>query len=117
VELVNLAFSVDSILVAVAMSTRFWVVLSGGLLGVMAMRVVVRTLVALIRKYPALVEGAFVIIAWVGGKLLLEYAHQMAWVSWEIPQAISLGVVVAILLVSSLVARRRRAPLSEGFRS
>ncbi len=117
VELVNLAFSVDSILVAVAMSTRFWVVLSGGLLGVVAMRVVVSTLVALIRTYPALVEGAFVIIAWVGGKLLLEYAHQMAWVRWEVPQAISLGVVVAILLVSSLVARRRKAPLSEGFRS
>jgi YkoY family integral membrane protein len=117
VELVNLAFSVDSILVAVAMSTRFWVVLSGGLLGVMAMRVVVRTLVALIRKYPALVEGAFVIIAWVGGKLLLEYAHQMAWVSWEIPQAISLGVVVAILLVSFLVAKRRKAPPREASRS
>jgi YkoY family integral membrane protein len=109
VELVNLAFSVDSILVAVAMSTKFWVVLSGGLLGVIAMRVVVSTLVALIRAYPALVDGAFVIIAWVGGKLLLEYAHQMAWVNWEIPQALSLGVVVAILVASYLVAKRRKA--------
>jgi YkoY family integral membrane protein len=117
VELVNLAFSVDSILVAVAMSTRFWVVLSGGLLGVMAMRLVVSTLVALIRTYPTLVEGAFVIIGWVGGKLLLEYAHQMAWVPWEVPQAISLGVVGAILLVSSVVAKRRTGAGSEGFRS
>jgi YkoY family integral membrane protein len=108
VELVNLAFSVDSILVAVAMSTKFWVVLSGGLLGVIAMRVIVSTLVALIRAYPTLVDGAFVIIAWVGGKLLVEYAHQMAWVDWEIPQALSLGVVVAILVASYLVARRRK---------
>jgi predicted tellurium resistance membrane protein TerC len=76
---------------------------------VIAMRVVVSTLVALIRAYPALVDGAFVIIAWVGGKLLLEYAHQMAWVNWEIPQALSLGVVVAILVASYLVAKRRNA--------
>jgi YkoY family integral membrane protein len=114
VEVVNLAFSVDSILVAVAMSTKFWVVLSGGLLGVIAMRVVVSTLVALIRTYPTLVDGAFVIIAWVGGKLLLQYARQMAWVNWEIPQALSLGVVVTILVASYLVARRGKARGGEG---
>ena len=38
VELVNLAFSIDSILVAVAMSPKFWVILTGGLLGIVAMR-------------------------------------------------------------------------------
>lgn len=43
VELVNIAFSVDSILVAVAMSSKTWVVLTGGLLGIVAMRVVSRS--------------------------------------------------------------------------
>jgi YkoY family integral membrane protein len=109
VEVVNLAFSVDQILVAVGMSTKFWVVLSGGLLGVIAMRGVVSQLVVLIRTYPTLVDGAFAIIAWVGGKLLLEFAHQVAWVAWEIPQGSSLGVVVAILVVSYVVARRQQA--------
>ena len=56
----NLAFSVDSILVAVAMSPNKWVVLSGGLLGVLAMRVVASRLVVLMQRYPALVDGAFV---------------------------------------------------------
>ena len=41
VELVNIAFSVDSILVAVAMSPKTWVILTGGLLGIVAMRVVI----------------------------------------------------------------------------
>ena len=44
VELVNIAFSVDSILVAVAMSPKTWVVLTGGLLGIVAMRVVISQL-------------------------------------------------------------------------
>src|SRR5262249_31092536 len=75
VELVNLAFSIDSILVAVAMSPKIWVVLSGGILGIVTMRLVVGQLIALIERYPALVHGAFVIIAWVGSKLIVEYLH------------------------------------------
>src|SRR4029078_12117053 len=40
VELVNLAFSVDSILVAVAVSPKLWVVLTGRVLGILAMPLV-----------------------------------------------------------------------------
>ncbi len=109
VEAVNLAFSIDSILVAVAMSTKFWVVLTGGLLGVVAMRVVVSQLVTLIKRYPRLVDGAFVVIAWVAIKLLLDYLHQVEWIAWAIPQAVSLTVVVGILVVSYVIARRAGA--------
>ena len=76
VELVNIVFSVDSILVAVAMSRKIWVVLTGGLLGIVAMRVVIGKLLTIVRRYPALVDGAFVIIAWVGVKLLIEYLQR-----------------------------------------
>ena len=41
VELTNLVFSIDSILAAVAMSPKRWVVLTGGILGIVAMRMVV----------------------------------------------------------------------------
>src|SRR5215510_5811147 len=88
VELVNIAFSVDSILVAVAMSPKTWVVLTGGLLGIVAMRVVVGQLIELIRKYPALVDGAFVIIGWVAVKLFADYAHDMHWLAWKIPASL-----------------------------
>ena len=78
VELVNIAFSVDSILVAVAMSRKFWVVLTGGLLGIVAIRVVIGRLLTLVRRYPTIVDGAFLIIAWVGIKLLVEYLTRPA---------------------------------------
>ena len=76
VELTDIVFAIDSILVAVAMSNKTWVILTGGILGIIAMRLVIGKLLALIQRYPALVDGAFVIIAWVGIKLLLEYGHQ-----------------------------------------
>jgi YkoY family integral membrane protein len=113
VEVVNLAFSIDSILVAVAMSRKTWVVVLGGILGIVAMRIVAGRLIELIRKYPAIVDGAFIIIAWVGIKLLVEYAHQMHWIAWEIPKPLSLGLIAVIFIASYLYARAQGPRRSE----
>ena len=118
VELVNLAFSVDSILVAVAMSPKRWVVISGGILGIVAMRVVVGQLIVLVERYPALVDGAFIIIAWVGLKLGIDYLHEAGYVAFGISQWVSIGLVVAIFLVAFIYARiqgpvERVSPLTE----
>jgi YkoY family integral membrane protein len=109
VELVNLAFSIDSILVAVAVSPKTWVVLTGGILGIVAMRLVVGQLLKLIERYPALVDGAFVIIAWVGTKLLIEYLHDAGYVHFDVPRWISLGLIVAIFVISFIYAKSQGA--------
>lgn len=110
VELMNLAFSIDSILVAVALSPKLSVVIAGGILGIVAMRLVVGQLLELIRRYPAIVDGAFIIIGWVAIKLVMEYAHGVHWVSWEIPKSVSIGLIIGIFVVSYLYARRHPAP-------
>jgi YkoY family integral membrane protein len=107
VELVNVAFSVDSILVAVAMSSKTWVVLTGGLLGIVAMRVVISQLLVIVRRYPTIVDGAFVIIALVGAKLLIEYAGAMNWIHYEMPKWLSLGLIAITFLIAYLQARRK----------
>ena len=109
VELMNLVFSIDSILAAVAMSPKIWVVMAGGILGIVAMRIVVGQLLALIQRYPAIVDGAFVIIAWVGTKLLVEYLHAEGFIRVEVPQWASLSVIVIIFVASLLYARREAA--------
>jgi YkoY family integral membrane protein len=63
VELTDIVFAVDSIVVAVAMSQKAWVVLSGGILGIIAMRLVIGQLLTVVERYPMLVDAAFVIIA------------------------------------------------------
>ena len=107
VELVNVAFSVDSILVAVAISSKTWVVLTGGLLGIVAMRIVISQLLVIVRRYPTLVDGAFVIIALVGAKLLIEYASAMNWIQYEMPKWLSLGLIAITFLIAYLQARRK----------
>ena len=106
VELTDIVFAIDSILVAVAMSPKLWVILSGGILGIIAMRLVIGRLLSLVERYPPLVDGAFVIIAWVGFKLIVEYLHAEGYIAWEIPKPLSLGLIVAIFTVAFFYARR-----------
>jgi YkoY family integral membrane protein len=106
VELTNLVFSVDSILAAVAMSPKLWVVLTGGILGIVAMRLVVGQVMTLVERYPAIVDGAFIIIAWVGVKLFIEYLHAEGWLPFAIPQWLSLSLIAVIFITAFLYARR-----------
>jgi YkoY family integral membrane protein len=106
VELTDIVFAIDSILVAVAMSPKTWVILTGGILGIITMRLVIGQLLSLVERYPALVDGAFVIIAWVGFKLLVEYLHQEGYVAFEIPKWLSLGLIVVIFVGAFLYALR-----------
>jgi YkoY family integral membrane protein len=106
VELTDIVFAIDSILVAVAMSPKLWVILSGGILGIVMMRLVIGRLLSLVDRYPPLVDAAFVIIAWVGLKLLIEFLHTERYIGFEIPRWLSLGLIVIIFATAWLYARR-----------
>jgi YkoY family integral membrane protein len=105
VELTDIVFAVDSILVAVAMSNKTWVIVTGGLLGIITMRLLIGQLLALVQRYPPIVDGAFIIIAWVAVKLLVQFLHEIGWISFEIPTWLSLGLIVIIFVVSLIYAR------------
>lgn len=96
VELADIAFAIDSMLAAVALavtlphlnvfgindigginSGQFVVMLAGGLMGVIIMRFAAHKFVQLLEKYPQLETAAFVIVGWVGVKLLvMTLAHE-----------------------------------------
>jgi YkoY family integral membrane protein len=107
VELTDIVFAIDSILVAVAMSNKLWVIVTGGVLGIIAMRLVIGQLLVIVRRYPILVDGAFIIIAWVGIKLMVQYLHQIHVIGFEIPKWLSLGLIVVIFGISYWYARRQ----------
>ena len=107
VELTDIVFAIDSILVAVAMSNKTWVIVTGGVLGIITMRMVIGQLLVIVRKYPALVDGAFIIIAWVGVKLLIEFLHTEGYVHFVITKWVSFGLIVVIFVLSYLYARKQ----------
>ena len=109
VELTDIVFAVDSILVAVAMSRKEWVIISGGILGIIAMRMVIGQLLRVVRRYPALVDAAFVIIAWVAIKLLVEFLEGAGYIDFHISKWVSFGLIVVIFGVAYFYARKKGA--------
>ncbi|WP_010289988.1 TerC family protein [Kurthia massiliensis] len=75
VELMDVAFSVDSILAAFAVSSEVWVLLIGGMLGILMMRTIAGVFVTLIDKVPELETTAFILIFIIALKMLLSVFH------------------------------------------
>lgn len=72
VEMTDIIFSVDSIAAAVAMSSKLWILIAGGLLGILAMRFAAQGFVYLLERFPRLEPAAFAAVGLIGIKLLLE---------------------------------------------
>ncbi|QDX91782.1 hypothetical protein EEL32_17430 [Brevibacillus laterosporus] len=92
VELADLAFAVDSILAALALAVslpttnlpkiggmdggQFLVIFTGGFMGLIIMRFAANYFVALLKQRPGLEIAAFLIVGWVGIKLLVyTFSH------------------------------------------
>lgn len=71
VEIMDLAFSIDNVFAAVALSDSFWIIMCGVAIGILAMRFVAGWFVELIGRFPSLETSAFVVIALLGIKLVL----------------------------------------------
>lgn len=70
VEIMDIAFSIDSVLAAFGVSDQIWVLYLGGILGVMMMRGVAQVFLALIERYPELETTAYVLIGIIGAKMM-----------------------------------------------
>jgi len=131
IELADIAFAIDSMLAAVALAVtlphlggfdigginggQFFVMLAGGLIGVIIMRFAAHKFVKLLETYPQLETAAFVIVGWVGVKLLVmtlsheklgvlphDFPHSTPWtiVFWT--------VLVGIVVVGALLGVKKK---------
>ena len=75
IELTDLAFAVDSILAAVALTSNYWVIVIGGLIGVVVIRFAAQGVIKLLERYPKLETIAYVLIAVVAIKVIVEGVH------------------------------------------
>jgi YkoY family integral membrane protein len=119
VTLADIAFSIDSILFAVAMAVDFpakygdnwklFILFAGGVLGIITMRFAVRYFLVLLDQFPGLATGAYIIVAWIGLKLLLSGFHDANFNGFpipEIPGKVFWPVMILIALISPFMGRR-----------
>ncbi len=72
VELADLAFSLDNVVAAVALSRDLWVVMTGVFLGIVTMRFAAGIFVYMIERYPIVEEAAYLLVLSIGLGLVVE---------------------------------------------
>ncbi|WP_081707737.1 TerC family protein [Bacillus massiliigorillae] len=97
IELMDLSFSVDSILASLAVSDELWLVLLGGMLGILLMRGIATLFIELMNKVPELETTAYILIAFIGAKMGLTL------LDIEIPNSIFFTVMILAFVVTFVV--------------
>jgi YkoY family integral membrane protein len=75
IEVTDLAFAIDSILAAVALTNHYWVIVAGGLIGVLVIRFAAQGMIKLLDRHPKLEAIAYVLILGVSIKVLYQGVH------------------------------------------
>ena len=93
VELMDIAFSIDSVLAAFGLSEQLWVLFTGAIFGILMMRGVAQIFIKLIEKYPELESTAYILIALIGIKMMASaFGYQVAhWVFFALLGIVFLG--------------------------
>ena len=89
IELTDIAFAVDSILAAIALvgadtedgvglHPKLWVVVTGGMLGVILMRFAAAVFIKLLERFPRFETAAYLLVTLIGSKLVVDYVFNDA---------------------------------------
>jgi YkoY family integral membrane protein len=108
VELTDVAFAVDSILAAVALVAdekipqsgklhpKLWVIITGGMIGVLLVRVAAALFVKLLDRFPRFETAAYLLVLLIGAKLIVDWIFnapgQEARVDFSSPHAVAFWV-------------------------
>ena len=96
IEAMDIVFSIDSVLAALAVSSNPVVVLIGGMIGILCMRGVAEIIIKLMDIIPELQPMAYVLIAIIALKLLLSLPP----LHYELPNTTFALIVFGILLLT-----------------
>jgi YkoY family integral membrane protein len=77
IEMTDIAFAVDSILAAIGVvgsrQSKLWVIIAGGLLGVILMRFAAVIFIKMLDRFPRFGTAAYLLVLVIGGKLLVDW--------------------------------------------
>jgi len=126
IEMTDIAFAIDSILAAIAVvgsapaghvgpHPKLWVVMVGGILGVVLMRIAAAVFIRLLERFPRFETSAYLLVCVIGFKLLIDWwfntaehphavdfhdpASHAFWIFWSL---------MAVCIAIGFLPRKRR---------
>ncbi|WEK55068.1 MAG: TerC family protein [Candidatus Cohnella colombiensis] len=102
VELMDIAFSIDSVIAAFGVSEQVWVLFLGGILGVLMMRGVAQVFLKLIERFPELEQTAFILIVIIAGKMLAGAF------GYEMSHYLFFGILIVVFIGTMVISSLRK---------
>jgi tellurite resistance protein TerC len=100
IESTDVLFAVDSIPAIFAVTDESFIVFTSNAFAILGLRALYFLLADMMGRFVYLRIGLAVVLVWVGLKMLLSEV-------WEVPIALSLGVIAVVLTASILLSLRR----------
>jgi tellurite resistance protein TerC len=95
VELMDLAFSLDNVVVVVTLSKELWLIMLGVAMGIITMRFAAGIFSKLIEKVPTLSVGAYILVFNIGLEFIIARLFET-----EIPNYVRFGINIGILILA-----------------
>jgi YkoY family integral membrane protein len=92
IAITDLAFSLDSVATAIAVSTDTWLVITGATIGIILLRFMAELFIRWLEEYTHLEDAGYIAVALVGIKLLVRALYP----DLEIPESLTIGFVAII---------------------
>ncbi|MGI8532141.1 MAG: TerC/Alx family metal homeostasis membrane protein [Geodermatophilaceae bacterium] len=108
----DLLFALDSIPAVFGVTSEPYLVLAANAFALLGLRALFFLVSGLLDRLVYLSTGLAIVLLFIGGKLILEWAHGLSAAVPEIPTLPSLGVIVLVLAVTTVasLAKVRRDP-------
>jgi YkoY family integral membrane protein len=129
IELTDIAFAIDSILAAIAMvgsapaghtgpHPKLWVVITGGILGVILMRVAATVFIRLLDRFPRFETSAYLLVTLIGAKLVVDWAgntpehpHRIDFHDTSSPAFWVFWFLMVVCTATGFLPQRKRTPV------
>ena len=110
VELMDIAFSIDSILAALGLSKKVWVILMGGMIGIVCMRLVAGVFIRLIERFPLFKHTGYALVALIGYRLVSEvdWVHFNKLFTYMGPVGVGVLLVITVAVWGTAQVRKDR---------
>ena len=99
IEMMDIAFAVDSILAAAALTTKLPIIFAGGMMGVIMMRFAASLFLVILKSFPNFENAAYLLILLIGSKLVIDGFHP-PWAQFEHPSHPSFIIFWVIMLLA-----------------